>query len=67
MESRFRPARELLIMVNRMLRIMETKGFTRAEAHACLAATTALVQASERLRTNEDSRPTWTPDSDTEI
>ncbi len=62
-----RSTRDILIMVNRIIRIMETKGFTTSEATICLAAATTLVPASSRLRTNGDSRPTWTPESETEI
>ncbi len=56
-----RSTRDILIMVNRILRNMETKGFTRKDAAICLATATALVTTSERLRTNEDPILTWTP------
>ncbi len=62
-----RSTRDILIMVNRIIRIMETKGFTRTEASICLAAATTLVPASHRLRTNEDDRPTWTPEDNNEV
>lgn len=55
--------REILTMVNRIIRNMETKGFTRTDAVICLATATALISTSQRLRTNEDSiRPTWSLD-----